>query len=103
MYRAMSKMLLVIVTAATMSLSGTFALGAEPKPAPGVQDRAEKALKDGAESIMRALELMLRAVPQYSMPEVLDNGDIIIRRRHPKPERRAPPAQSPDGTDETRT
>ncbi len=103
MYRAMSKMLLVIVTVAAMSLSGTFALGAEPKPAPEFQDRAEKALREGAESITRALELMLRAVPQYSMPEVLDNGDIIIRRRHPEPARRPPPAKSPDGTGETRT
>ncbi len=102
----MSKMLLVIVTAATMSLSATFALGADPKPAPNAQERAEKALKEGAEGIMRALELMLRAVPQYDMPEVLDNGDIIIRRRNPRPDpedRPRSPPESPDGTDETRT
>jgi hypothetical protein len=97
---AMSKMLFVMVTAAAMALSGTFALGAEPKPAPDVQSRAEEALKEGAERIMRALELMLHAVPQYEMPEVLDNGDIIIRRRNPDVPRRKSP---PKGTDETAT
>lgn len=103
----MSKMLLVIVTAAAMSLSGTFALGADPKPEMDAQDRAEEALKEGAEKIMRALELMMRAVPQYEVPEVLENGDIIIRRRNPDrpsaPDRRRSPPGSPDGTDETAT
>ena len=96
----MSKMLFVMVTAAAMSLSGTFALGADPKPAPDVPSQAEKALKEGAERIMRALELMLHAVPQYEMPEVLENGDIIIRRRNPNVPRRK---SSPKRTDETAT
>ena len=97
-------MLLVIVTAATMSMSGTRALGADPNPAPNVQERAEQALKEGAEKIMRALELMLHAVPQYKMPEVLDNGDIIIRRRNPELPRQPGPLPQPrDGTGETET
>ena len=100
----MSKMLLVIVTAATMSLSGTLALGADPKPAPDVRERAEQALKEGAEKIMRALELMLYAVPQYQMPEVLENGDIILRRRNPdRPKHPGPSRRPRDGTDETAT
>lgn len=97
----MSKMLLVIVTAAAISSSGTFALGADSNPAPDVRDRAEQALKEGADKIMRALELMMRAVPQYEMPEVLENGDIIIRRRHP--EDPGPSPRPRDGTDETTT
>ena len=100
----MSKMLLVLVTAAMMSLSGTLALAADPKPAPDVRERAEQALKEGAEKIMRALELMLHALPQYQMPEVLDNGDIIIRRRIPdRPKHRGPSPRPPDGIDETAT
>ncbi len=100
----MSKMLLVIVTAATMSLSGTLALGAGPKPAPDLRDQAEQAFKEGAEKIMRALELMLHAVPQYEMPEVLENGDIIIRRRNPDHSKHPRPSpRPPDGTDETAT
>ncbi len=90
----MSKMLLVIVMAA-MSSSATLALGAGPKPAPDARDRAEQAFKEGAEKIMRALELMLLAVPQYDLPEVLENGDIIIRRHRPdRPKRPLEPDQS---------
>ncbi len=96
----MSKLLIVIVTAAALSLPATLARGADPKPAPDVQERAEEAIKEGADKIMRALELMLRAVPQYAMPEVLENGDIIIRRKNPPEPKRAQP---PLGTDETRT
>jgi hypothetical protein len=97
----MSKMLLVIVTAAAISSSGTFALGADPNPAPDVRDRAEQALKEGADKIMRALELMMRAVPQYEMPEVLENGDIIIRRSNP--DSPGPSPRRRDRTDETAT
>lgn len=42
-------------------------------------------LEDAGRQITRALELMLKAIPQYEMPEVLDNGDIIIRKVQPKP------------------
>jgi len=39
---------------------------------------------------MRALELMIDSIPQYEMPEIEENGDIIIRRKrqapHPKPD-----------------
>ncbi len=100
----MSKMVSVIVTAAMMSLSGTLALGADSKSAPDVRDRAEQAIKEGAEKIMRALELILLAVPQYEMPEVLDNGDIIIRRLNPdRPKHPRPSPRPRDGTDETAT
>ena len=59
------------------------ALAAETPPSPSTQERAEQALKEGVARIMRALELLIQSVPQYEMPEVLDNGDIIIRRKHP--------------------
>ena len=36
-----------------------------------------------------------KAIPQYEIPEVLDNGDIIIRRRKPKD------TKAPDDTDST--
>ena len=35
---------------------------------------------------MRAIELMLEMIPQYEAPEVLPNGDIIIRRKNPSDE-----------------
>ena len=60
--------------------------------------------QEGAQKLMLALELMLQAIPQYALPEILDNGDIIIRRKRPgqsptTPE--TPPAN--DAPDKTRT
>lgn len=58
---------------------------------------------DGAiKRITGALNYVLKAVPQYEAPEVLENGDIIIRRVQPKPdeeekENDAADAQPKDG------
>jgi hypothetical protein len=35
----------------------------------------------GAEQIIRALELMLLAIPAYDPPVMTPDGDIIIKRR----------------------
>lgn len=61
------------------------ALADNHRPDPNMQERAEKALKEGIENVMRALELIIGTVPQYEMPKVLENGDIIIRRKNPRP------------------
>ncbi len=61
----------------------------------------ERMLEDATREVMRTLEMLLRAIPQYEAPEVLENGDIIIRRIHPKPEKQRPAPD--DGTDQTRT
>lgn len=61
------------------------------------RDRAEQTLRDGADKVMRALDLMIRSIPQYAAPEMRENGDIIIRRKHPKP---APPNRPPLGDED---
>lgn len=38
------------------------------------------------ERMLDTMRFILRAIPQYEMPEVLPNGDIIIRRVQPEPE-----------------
>ncbi len=50
--------------------------------------RAEDMAREAIEQMMRALELMIDSIPQYEMPEIEENGDIIIRRkrRTPRPE-----------------
>ena len=53
-------------------------------PAPEIDKRAEEAIRQGVEQILRGLELFVDSIPQYEMPEVLKNGDIIIRRKRPK-------------------
>ena len=47
-----------------------------------------------------ALISLMHSIPQYETPEVLDNGDIIIRRKHPEP---SPPKRPSPGHDETTT
>ena len=57
-------------------------------------------LEDAANSFIQALDLLLRTIPQYAAPEVLENGDIIIRRKNPKDEETSP---EPEAKNETRT
>ncbi|MCW9032726.1 MAG: hypothetical protein OQJ97_00805 [Rhodospirillales bacterium] len=51
---------------------------------------------DAAQRLVRALELILMAIPQYSAPELLENGDIIIKRKWPEGETPVPmPPEQP--------
>ena len=56
--------------------------------------RAEEMAREAIEQFMRALELMIQSIPQYEMPEINEDGDIIIRRK-----RRAP-REGPSGSGE---
>ena len=47
-------------------------------------DSPESLAREGIQKVLDALELFLGSIPQYSSPEVLENGDIIIRRKHNK-------------------
>ncbi len=73
-------------------LSLALAAGA-PGPAfadaPSERERAGEMAKEAIEQLMRALELMIESIPQYELPEVNEDGDIIIRRKHRK-ERETP-------------
>jgi hypothetical protein len=43
--------------------------------------------------------LFLQSIPQYEAPEILENGDIIIRRKNPPPEPdQKPETEAPDKT-----
>ncbi len=42
---------------------------------------AEEALQ----RMLSLLEVIVGSIPQYELPEVLENGDIIIRRVQPEP------------------
>ncbi len=57
--------------------------------APSERERAEEMAKEAIEQLMRALELMIESIPQYELPEINEDGDIIIRRKHRK-ERETP-------------
>lgn len=65
------------------------------------EDQAERLALEGMEKLFRALELFIDSIPQYEVPEVTENGDIIIRRKR-RPEGLEPPYPDSE-TDETRT
>ena len=71
-------------------------------PAAAAEDRSPGALLDRMlTEALGAIDLIVKAIPQYEAPEVLENGDILIRRKRPAPE---PPETKPTiKTDSTKT
>jgi len=84
----MRRILLALTVTTALAVSATAF--AHPVQDEGVGRDPGAFLEDVTEEVFRVLELILRSIPQYAAPEVLDNGDIIIRRIHPKPETPAP-------------
>ncbi len=62
--------------------------------------RAEDMAREAIQQLMRALGLMIDSIPQYELPVIEENGDIIIRRkrRAPRPEPGQPGAPEIDET-----
>jgi hypothetical protein len=60
---------------------------------------AERLANEALTKMMRALDLFITTVPRYAAPEVLPNGDIIIRRLDPKEDSEEPIETKDDGTD----
>lgn len=67
------------------------ALAEEPPPSPG------ELAAEGLEKMMRAIELFVDAIPMYAPPELLPNGDIIIRRLDPEERETDPRRDDSDG------
>ncbi|MEQ9555804.1 MAG: hypothetical protein RIG67_08535 [Rhodospirillales bacterium] len=68
--------------------AAALALMLAAAPVTAVQAQSQPAepealLEEGTKKILRAFELFIMTIPQYEMPEVLPNGDIIIRRKNP--------------------
>lgn len=92
------------LAAALMSIMlGSVGLGA---PVALAQDStrqdAQKEAVEGIGKLLEALQMFVKSVPQYSAPEVLPNGDIILRRVNPekKPAPKTPKTED-DGTSST--
>ena len=73
------------------------------EPAPNEQAPNEPApgelAREGVARLLQALEVFIEMIPQYEMPELNENGDIIIRRKRDRGEE---PSAEPDD-DQTST
>lgn len=58
---------------------------------------AERLANEALTKMMKALDLLIMTVPRYAAPEVLPNGDIIIRRLDPQDEEQEPVETKDDG------
>lgn len=58
---------------------------------------AEQLANEALAKMMKALDLLIMTVPRYAAPEVLPNGDIIIRRLDPEESKDEPVETSGDG------
>jgi hypothetical protein len=59
--------------------------------------QAERLANEALTKMMRALDLLIGTVPRYAAPEVLPNGDIIIRRLDPQEDSEEPIETKDDG------
>lgn len=80
----MRKIVLGLAFAVALSGGGAPLFGQSDAPA---EKTPEALALEGIDRLMRALELMLQAIPQYEAPFIDENGDIIIRRKHPEDDR----------------
>ena len=88
-----------------LQLMGLLSLAAAPAwggHEPAEQEDPAELARQGMERMLRALNLMIEMIPQYELPEVLENGDIIIRRKRQDGHEEEEPGEE-DTIDETRT
>lgn len=70
------------------------ALALAPPAAGQMEDDADESpselTAEAVDRLLRALDLLMGSIPQYEAPYVNENGDIIIRRKHPEHEKDLP-------------
>jgi len=94
-------LLRAFAAALLLAAAGSPVLAQSRSPAPPQEERPGEIARDAIEKMMRALSLAIENLPQYALPELNENGDIIIRRLNPRAEKPRPLA--PQNPDETRT
>ena len=68
---------------------------------PGQEEHPSEMVREGVERIMRALGAFVDVIPQYELPEINENGDIIIRRKRDSEPEPAPAPETPPDMDQT--
>jgi hypothetical protein len=55
--------------------------------------------RHGVDSLLRAFDQFVNALPQYALPELNAQGDIIIRRKTPRPDMPSKKLSESDSTE----
>ena len=87
-----------LLTAAGAGWPGGALAQAPAAPPPDQARPVPEVMEDAGRRLFKMLELLIKAIPQYEMPEILANGDIVIRRKPRPPEGQTP---LPPGHDRT--
>ena len=93
--------LAVVLLVAAGSAAGIPSAWAEDEPSQ--EEKAEQYAREGVDRLLRALDLLMESIPQYEMPVIDDNGDIIIRRRRGPVPHQPPAAPGDPEVDRTDT
>lgn len=64
-----------------LGLSACLLLSAVPLAAAEEEKDPSELARESIELMMRSLNLLIERIPQYELPEINENGDIIIRRK----------------------
>ena len=88
----------------TLAIAAAVCLGFSAAPAAMADDHGhsreevEEMAREAVEQLMQALEIFIQSIPQYEMPEINENGDIIIRRKRSPGDESEPDAPEMDST-----
>jgi hypothetical protein len=91
---------LCVISALSAAMPALAKDDADAQKTLDIQKEVEKAgqsLKDSLTTLMALVAKVVKGVPQYEAPEILDNGDIIIRRKPIEEDK----ADKPDGRVQT--
>lgn len=87
--RSLARLAAAMAVCLSLSLSAVPAAADEEAGARGEMDEARRLALEAAGRMLRALDIFLGDLPQYAAPEVLPNGDILLRRLNPPKEAEA--------------
>jgi hypothetical protein len=91
MLRILIPALVLATAAATAAEPPPPPRSAEPPPWAQELAQAEALAREGLAKMLLSVEKLLQALPQYELPELAVNGDIVIwRKPAPPPARRDP-------------
>lgn len=79
----MSNMRSAVSVLAVLGVLGGLTTGAPTRAQSTAEENPQELFEGATRMAMKALELLIKTLPQYGPPVVLENGDILIRRIRP--------------------